>query len=170
MQAYLDIVFRSIAVYAFVVLAIRFFGKKEISQLSVTDLVFILLISNSVQNAMVGPNTSLIGGLVAALSLFSLNYLIKFIAYRNNYFSKFIEGEPVLLVYKGFIKQENLKKEKITLFELEAVVREHGLKRVEDAELVMLERDGNISVVSKNLDNQSIHKRKNRMKNNSSNH
>jgi uncharacterized membrane protein YcaP (DUF421 family) len=71
---YTSIILRSVVVYLFIVIAIRLFGKKEIAQLSVIDLVFILLISNSVQNAMVGQNTSLEGGLIAAVSLFAVNF------------------------------------------------------------------------------------------------
>jgi len=161
MNTYLDIILRSLAVYVFIILAIRLFGKKELSQLSITDLVLILLISNAVQNAMVGPNSSLSGGLVAALTLFVLNYIIKLATYKSKFISNILEGEPIMLVYKGFVKIENLNKQKITFEELAAVVREHGLEKVEDAELVMLERDGSISVISKELKNQTIHKRSN---------
>ena len=75
MEGYLSIALKSIAVYVFIVAAIRVFGKKEFAQLSIIDLVFILLISNSVQNAMVGADSSLEGGLVAAFSLFLMNYV-----------------------------------------------------------------------------------------------
>lgn len=160
MNTYIDIILRSLAVYVFIILAIRIFGKKELSQLSITDLVLILLISNAVQNAMVGPDSSLAGGLIAALTLFILNYIIKIISFKSKTFSSLLEGEPVMLVYKGFIKKDKLKSEKITLDELNAVVREHGLEKVEDAELIMLEKDGSISVISKELKNQTIHKRK----------
>lgn len=160
MDIYINIFFRSLAVYFFIVLAIRLFGKKELSQLSITDLVLILLISNAVQNAMVGPDSSLSGGLVAALTLFSINYLIKIVSFKCKLFRKVIEGEPIMLVYKGFVKQKNLDNEKITIEELEAVAREHGVKSIKDAELIMLEKDGSISVISKELKNQTIHKRK----------
>jgi uncharacterized membrane protein YcaP (DUF421 family) len=160
MDIYLNIFLRSLAVYVFIILAIRFFGKKELSQLSITDLVLILLISNAVQNAMVGPDSSLSGGLVAALTLFVLNYVIKVISFKSKFFRKVIEGEPVMLVYKGFVKQKNLDREKITFEELEAVVREHGVKSIHDAELIMLEKDGSISVISKEFKSQTIHKRK----------
>lgn len=160
MDLYFNIILRSLAVYVFIILAIRLFGKKELSQLSITDLVLILLISNAVQNAMVGPDSSLSGGLVAALTLFVLNYLIKIISFKSKVFSKVLEGEPVMLVYKGFVKNKNLQNQKITIEELEAVAREHGVKNIKDAELIMLEKDGSISVISKELKNQTIHKRK----------
>jgi uncharacterized membrane protein YcaP (DUF421 family) len=77
MNPYVEICFRAIVVYAFIIIAIRIFGKKELAQLSVIDLVFILLISNAVQNAMLGLNTSLGGGIIAALALFIVNFLLK---------------------------------------------------------------------------------------------
>ena len=70
LSSYLDIILRSLSVYFFMTIALRIFGKKELSQLNTADIILILLISNSVQNAMVGPDTSLLGGLVAALVLF----------------------------------------------------------------------------------------------------
>jgi uncharacterized membrane protein YcaP (DUF421 family) len=98
------IALKSIAVYVFIVAAIRIFGKKEFAQLSVVDLVFILLISNSVQNAMVGSDSSLPGGLVAALALFLANYTLKKLEKHFPQVGHAIEGEPILLVYQGKIQ------------------------------------------------------------------
>jgi len=89
---YIHIIISTMAVYLFIVIAIRLFGKKELAQLSVVDLVFILLISNAVQNAMVGPDSTLSGGLVAASTLFVLNYIFKSLQYRYPRFSKVIQG------------------------------------------------------------------------------
>src|SRR5437762_14235922 len=97
----LEIALRSITVYLFIVLAIRIFGKREISQLSVVDLVFILLISNSVQNAMVGPSSSLFGGILAAGTLFIMNYALEYLLYRSKKVSHLVQGESVMLIYKG---------------------------------------------------------------------
>ena len=77
MNPYFDIIFRSVSVYLFMVIALRIFGKKELSQLNTADIILILLISNSVQNAMVGSNSSLYGGMVAALALFIINFVFK---------------------------------------------------------------------------------------------
>lgn len=158
MENFTDILLRASVVYLFTVAAIRLFGKKELSQLSVTDLVFILLISNAVQNAMLGPDTSLAGGVLAALCLFVLNYLLKLIMYRSKKVKSLIEGEPVMLVYKGNLIEDNMAKEKITLDELEAVVREHGVSSIDNVALAILEIDGNISVLSKEIEHQSFHK------------
>lgn len=160
---YLEIVGRSVAVYLFIVMAIRLFGKKELSQMQITDLVLILLISNSVQNAMVGPDSSLLGGLIAAMALFGINYLMKFILYRSPKLTKILEGEPVMLIYKGEVNEDNIMREKITVDELAAVVREHGVSGIEQVEIAILERDGNISVVSRELDGQTYHRRRGRL-------
>ncbi len=160
MENYLDISFRSLAVYVFMIIAIRVFGKKELSQLSITDLVLILLISNAVQNAMVGPNTSLAGGIVAALTLFAINYILKFLLYKFKFLSSIVEGNSYMLIYKGEIITNNLKSQRISMDELNAVVREHGVKNINDVALAILEKDGNISVLSKELKEQTIHYRK----------
>ena len=123
---YIGIIGKTVAVYFFIVLAIRLFGKKEISQLSVVDLVFILLISNAVQNAMVGDDTSLPGGLVAAGALFLMNALLKEVIFRSKKASQFIQGEPVMLIHEGQLIVKNLQQEKISVEELEAAIREHG--------------------------------------------
>jgi len=97
MLRYLYIAFSSISIYLFIIFAIRLFGKKDVSQLSISDLVFVLLLSNSVQNAMVGADSSLAGGLVAATSLFVVNYIIKLIVYRFPKIERLIEGRASII-------------------------------------------------------------------------
>ena len=156
-NSYLNIVFRCIVVYLFIVIAIRIFGKKELAQLSVVDLVFILLISNAVQNAMVGENVSLSGGIVAAVSLFVLNYFLKRIIYKNNKVSELLQGESILLIYKGILQSRNLEKAEITILELEAAIREHGVEEIKSVDLAMFEVDGNISVISDDFATRTSH-------------
>lgn len=160
MNDYLEVILRTCAVYIFIVLAIRLFGKKELSQLSVTDLVFIMLISNSVQNAMLGSNVSLLGGVIAAGSLFILNSLLKLLSYRSKAISKFLQGEPVMLIHEGNIIDENLWKEKITIRELETAAREHGVADLKEVNLAVLETDGSISILTDNYKQRTNRKRK----------
>ena len=157
---YVQIILSSVAVYLFIIIAIRLFGKKELSQLSVIDLVFVLLISNSVQNAMVGSDTSLTGGLVAACSLFVVNYVFKKFLYRFPKFSKFIQGESVLLVYDGVPNKNNIANSMITMDELMEAIREHGVSRIEDVNLAILEVDGNISVLTNDFQKKTKKKAK----------
>lgn len=154
-MSYLTVMGSSAAVYLFIVIAIRLFGKKELAQLSVIDLVFILLISNSVQNAMVGSNTSLLGGLCAAATLFVINFLFKFILLRFPNLSKIIQGQPIVLIYEGKLNKLNLKKAQLSLVELEEAAREHGVQRLEEINLAVLETDGNISILSDNFNKKT---------------
>ncbi len=135
-------------------------GKKELAQLSVIDLVFILLISNSVQNAMVGTDSSLGGGMVAATSLFIVNYLFKRIMYRFPQLNKLIQGEPLVLIYNGKLNRKNMTEAKISIKEIMEAIREHGVAVVEQVDLAVLEVDGNISVMSHEFQHKTTKKRK----------
>ena len=157
---YLKIISSSVAVYLFMVVAIRLFGKKELAQLSITDLVFILLISNSVQNAMVGSDSTLSGGLVAASSLFIVNYLFKYLLYRFPNLGTMVQGADMMLIYKGQVNLSNLGKARITMGELIEAVREHGVAEIRDVDLAVLEADGNISIISGEYKHHTLKKRK----------
>jgi len=157
---YLRIVISTFVIYLFIVIAIRLFGKKELAQLSVVDMVFILLISNAVQNAMVGPDSSLSGGLVAALTLFVTNYVLKYLRYRFPKFDKIVEGDAIMLIYKGKVLDEHLRKAQLTFDELLEAVREHGVASIKDVDLAILEVDGNISVLSNEYQRKTVKRRK----------
>lgn len=153
---YVRIVFSTATVYLFIVIAIRLFGKTEISQLSVTDLVFIMLISNAVQNAMVGPDDSLSGGLIAAAVLFMINYLFKMCLYHFPRFGHIVQGESVMLIYKGKINRKNMQRARLTMDELMEAIREHGVLKISDVDLAVLEVDGNISVLSDDFSKKTV--------------
>lgn len=157
---FLIISLKSIAVYVFIVAAIRLFGKKELSQLSVIDLVFILLISNAVQNAMVGDDTTLLGGFAAAGGLFVMNFVLKKVMFKHEDISRLIQGEPLMLVYQGKVKEEALDKSGLSLDELHAAIREHGVEDIKKVDLAILEVDGNISVLSNDYKHKTSKKRK----------
>ena len=155
-NTYFQIIGSTLTVYLFIIIAIRLFGKKELAQLSVVDLVFILLISNAVQNAMVGPDATLTGGLVAASTLFVINYLLKYLQYRFPRFRKVVEGETMMLVYKGKILFPNLKKAQISEDELMEALRGHGVAAVSKVDLAVLEVDGSISVLSEKYQKKTV--------------
>lgn len=148
MNAYLDIVLRSCAVYLFMLVALRIFGRKELSQLNTADIILILLISNSVQNAMVGPDTSLWGGLAAASVLFALNFVIRRLALRYGWFNKALHDKPQVLIHNGKLDFSLLAKLDISHDELKEAMREHGVEHFNEVKLAMLEPDGNISIIS----------------------
>ncbi|HBF37137.1 MAG TPA: DUF421 domain-containing protein [Firmicutes bacterium] len=160
MLNYFHIIFSSVVIYLFIIIAIRLFGKKELSQLSIVDLVLILLISNAVQNAMVGQDTTLTGGLIAATALFLTNFLLKFIFNRFPRFGRLVQGEALLLIYKGKLNEANIKKAKITMDELRESIREHGVATLEEVDLAVMEMDGNVSILSHEFQKQTIRKRK----------
>jgi uncharacterized membrane protein YcaP (DUF421 family) len=157
---YLRIIGTTTAVYLFIVIAIRLFGKRELAQLSVIDLVFILLISNAVQNAMVGPDSSLTGGLVAATTLFVINYLLKYLQYRFPKFGKIVQGDAIMLIYEGELIPEHLKRVRMTEEELMEAIREHGVSKIREVDLAVLEVDGNISVLSNQYKKKTMKRRK----------
>lgn len=163
-EGYLKIAISSSAVYLFIVIAIRLFGKKELAQLSIIDLVFILLISNAVQNAMAGSDSSLLGGLVAATTLFIINYLLKYLLYRFPKFGSIVKGTDLLLIYNGQLNERNMAKARITMDEILEAVREHGVAEIRDVDLAVLETDGNISIVSNEYKHHTLKKRKGRNK------
>lgn len=148
MNTYLDIVLRSIAVYFFMVIALRVFGKKELSQLNTADIILILLISNSVQNAMVGTNSSLLGGITAALVLFVVNYFFKKTLLKSAFIKNLISDKPEILIHNGKIEYDTLSKLGITSDELDEAMREHGVLDHKEVKLAMFEIDGNISIIS----------------------
>jgi uncharacterized membrane protein YcaP (DUF421 family) len=157
MNQYFDIIIRSAAVYLFMLIALRIFGKKELSQLNTADVILILLISNSVQNAMVGSDTSLWGGLAAAAVLFAINFSLKKLMYKYKTFSDFMQEKPEILIHEGKMDFKALSKLNITNDELKEAIREHGIEHFSEVKLAMLEIDGNISIISGNKDLRQTH-------------
>ena len=109
------------------------------------DLTLLLLLSNAVQNAMTGPDTSVLGGIVAAATLLLLNYLVAEVAGGNRRFRKFVQGQPSLLVHDGKIIAAHMAREHVTMDALQQALREHGIATYHDVALAVLEVDGSIS-------------------------
>jgi len=118
----LDIVLRSAVVFIVVLAGLRLLGKRHVAQLSIVDLVLILLISNAVQNAMAGPDVTLLGGVVAAVTLLALSYVFTLILYRSRRAERFFQGAPTLLIHNGEVTRQHLYQEKITEEELGRVI------------------------------------------------
>ncbi len=143
----LEIALRTSVVYFLVLAGLRLSGKREVGQMTPFDLTLLLLLSNSVQNAMTGPDTSLSGGAVAAATLLILNYLVAELAGTNRRFRKLIQGQPSLLIHDGEVIAAHMAREHITMDALECAIREHGLASYKEAALAVLEVDGSISVL-----------------------
>ena len=141
----LQIVLRTGVIYLLVLIGVRLSGKREVGQMTPFDLTLLLLLSNSVQNAMTGPDTSLLGGVIAAGTLLILNYAVADLAGANRRFRKLIEGEPSLLVHDGKIIESHMAREHVSMDELHRALREHGINSSDQVALAVLEVDGSIS-------------------------
>jgi uncharacterized membrane protein YcaP (DUF421 family) len=143
----LEIALRTGVVYFLVLAGIRLSGKREVGQMTPFDLTLLLLLSNSVQNAMTGPDTSLGGGAVAAVTLLVLNYLVAEVAGTNRRFRKIIQGQPSLLIHDGEVITAHMAREHVSMDALECAIREHGVTTYKEVALAVLEVDGSISVL-----------------------
>jgi uncharacterized membrane protein YcaP (DUF421 family) len=144
-SAMLAIVGRTVVIYAVVLIGVRLSGKREVGQMTPFDLTLLLLLSNSVQNAMTGPDTSLLGGVAAACTLLLLNYFIADVSGVNRRFRRFIQGEPTMLIHDGEVIEAHMAKEHVSMDELERAMREHGLSDYHQVAIAVLEVDGSIS-------------------------
>jgi len=141
------IVVRTVAVYCALLLGLRLAGKRELGQMTPFDLVVLLVIANAVQTAMVGPDTSLTGGLLAALVLLVVNWAVDRLGIRSAIVRETLIGSPTLLVYDGQLVMEHLRREGIAEDEVMQALREHGIQDLRSVKLAVLEVDGTISVV-----------------------
>jgi uncharacterized membrane protein YcaP (DUF421 family) len=141
----LEIAARTGVIYFVVLIGVRLSGKREVGQMTPFDLTLLLLISNAVQNAMTGSDTSLVGGGIAAATLLILNYLVAELSGGNRRFRRFVQGQPSLLVHDGKVIESHMAKEHVSMDELERAMREHGIATYHDVALAVLEVDGSIS-------------------------
>ena len=147
-HALLEICARTLIIYLVILLGLRLSGKREVGQMTPFDLTLLLLLSNAVQNAMTGPDTSLLGGVIAATTLLVMNYGFAEVSGLNRRFRKFIQGQPTLLVYHGNVISAHLAREHVTMEEVFRAMREHGIANLHDVSLCVLEVDGSISCLT----------------------
>lgn len=152
-----DIVYRTVCVYLFLLLGVRLSGKREIGQLMPFDFVLLLVLSNAVQNAMVGPDNSLGGGLAAAATLLILTRAVDFVGRRNPWIRRILVGAPTILIKHGRIQHRNLDREHLSEEELMQVLREHEAAGLDEVELATLEIDGNVSVIRREKNARAPH-------------
>src|SRR3990172_5509565 len=141
-----QVVARTVLVYLAVVVGLRAMGKRELGQMTVFDLVVLLLIANAVQNAMVGPDVSVTGGILAAFVLLAVNRGVGFLRTQKAW-GRLVEGPPTVLVQEGRILEANLRREGIEIEELRMAMREHGVDALDAVKLAVLEIDGTVSIV-----------------------
>jgi uncharacterized membrane protein YcaP (DUF421 family) len=154
-----DIVIRTTAVYVVILVGLRLSGKREIGQITVSDFVVLLLLANAVQNAMVGDDVSLAGGLVAAVVLLALNAVFVRVRLRWPRLRHVLEGSPTVLVLHGQPVAEHIHREGLDEETLEASLREHGIGQMRDVEMAVLEVDGSISIVPVGAETRRLKRR-----------
>ncbi|MGC1617056.1 MAG: YetF domain-containing protein [Candidatus Acidiferrum sp.] len=145
----LEKILRPIIVYAFLVVSLRLSGKRELVQLNPFDLVVLLTLSNTVQNAIIGDDNSVSGGLIGATSLLAINYLVVRFLYGHSKLEQIVEGQSDVLIENGQLKMDRLKKELITTTQLEAAARKQGFDSLRDVDKCNLEPGGTLSFVGK---------------------
>lgn len=142
-------ILRPVVVYTFLVIGLRLAGKRELAQLNPFDLVVLLTISNTVQNAIIGDDNSVTGGIIGATSLLLINYLVVRFLYRHEKLEQIVEGEPVVLIEGGQLRTERLQSELVTQAELEAAAHRQGFVSLDEVERCVLEPGGTISFLAK---------------------
>ena len=142
----LERVVRAAVGYGFLLVAFRLTGKRQVGQLTPFDLVVLLIVSNVLQNAMIGPDNSITGGLVGAATIFLLNGTLARLTFASRRLERLIDGRPTLLVHDGRVDEAAMARELVTREELHAALREGGIAEVSEARFVMLESTGRMTV------------------------
>jgi uncharacterized membrane protein YcaP (DUF421 family) len=142
-------ILRPIIVYIFLIVGLRLSGKRELVQLNPFDLVVLLTLSNTVQNAIIGDDNSVSGGIIGATSLLVINYLVVRFLYKHRALDRFIEGRADVLIEDGKIRTHNLKRELITVTQLEAQARKQGFDSLSDVQQCVLESGGTLTFIGK---------------------
>jgi uncharacterized membrane protein YcaP (DUF421 family) len=153
-----ELVLRSVLIYVALLVALRIFGKREVGQVTLYDLVLILLVANAVQPAMTGPDNSLLGGLVIIAALVLLNFVVGQLD-RFGLFHRLLQPEPAIVVRDGQYLAGNMRREGVDREEVESAIREHGLEDVSQVQMAVLEPDGTISIVSRDAEVQHTKRR-----------
>jgi uncharacterized membrane protein YcaP (DUF421 family) len=148
-QPWWELILRAVVVYLFLLILLRFTGKRQVGQLAPFDLVLLLVLSNSVQNAMNAGDNSLIGGLLSASTLVGLNFVFGYATFRSKTLEGLIEGQPEVLIHNGKLYEKVMARARLTHHELDAALREAGCTSVVEVHCAVLENNGSITVVQR---------------------
>jgi len=145
----LEKILRPIVIYAFLVISLRLSGKRELVQLNPFDLVVLLTLSNTVQNAIIGDDNTVVGGIIGATSLLVTNYLVVRFLYDHRKLDQMVEGRADVLVEDGKVRTQHLKKELITVPQLQAAAHKQGFASLSEVEQCVLEPGGTMTFIGK---------------------
>jgi len=149
---------RPVIVYFALVILLRIFGKRELAQLNPFDLVVLLSLSNTVQNAIIGNDNSVTGGLVGAVTLLAVNYLVVRFLFRHRRLDELLEGRPTILIENGKVQQKALASEMLTRAELITVLHRQGYEKIDEVQRCVLEPGGTVFIQRKGVpDEQKQH-------------
>jgi uncharacterized membrane protein YcaP (DUF421 family) len=152
----LEKILRPVIVYIFLIVGLRLSGKRELAQLNPFDLVVLLTLSNTVQNAIIGDDNTVIGGIIGATSLLAINYLVVRFLYDHHKLDQLVEGSADILVENGKVYEHKLKRELITKQELAAAARKQGFDSLSDVRQCVLEPGGTLTFIAKKPDTEDI--------------
>jgi uncharacterized membrane protein YcaP (DUF421 family) len=145
----LEKILRPVIVYAFLVVGLRLAGKRELVQLNPFDLVVLLTLSNTVQNAIIGDDNTVLGGIIGATSLLVTNFFVVRFLYRHRKLDRLVEGKADLLIANGKVQTQHLKTELITMVQLEAAARKQGFSSISEVQQCILEPGGTLTFIGK---------------------
>lgn len=145
----LEKILRPIIIYVFLIIGLRLSGKRELAQLNPFDLIVLLTLSNTVQNAIIGDDNSVTGGIIGATSLLAINYLVVRFLYDHRKLDQVVEGSPDILIENGKVHEHKLKKELITKEELAAAARKQGFDSLSEVQQCVLEPGGTLSFTAR---------------------
>jgi uncharacterized membrane protein YcaP (DUF421 family) len=149
-------ILRPVIVYIFLIVGLRLSGKRELAQLNPFDLIVLLTLSNTVQNAIIGDDNSVTGGIIGATSLLAINYLVIRFLYDHRKLEQIVEGNPDILVEDGKVYEHKLKKELITKEELAAAARKQGFESLSEVRQCVLEPGGTLTFIARKPDTEDI--------------
>ena len=141
----LEKVLRTIIIYAALIIGLRLAGKRELAQLNPFDLVVLLTISNTVQNAIIGSDNTVVGGVIGVATLLLINYLVVRFVYSNGKIEKIVEGSEDVLIDHGVLQKKVLDREMVSVNELEIAAHKQGIKSLDDVEQAVMDPEGEIS-------------------------
>ena len=152
----LEKILRPVIIYVFLIIGLRLSGKRELAQLNPFDLVVLLTLANTVQNAIIGEDNSVTGGIIGAISLLAINYLVVRFLYDHRKLDEIVEGSPDVLIENGKIHTHRLKGELITREELSAAARRHGFETLSEVHKCVLEPGGTLTFIAKKPDTEDL--------------
>jgi uncharacterized membrane protein YcaP (DUF421 family) len=152
----LEKILRPIIVYIFLIIGLRLSGKRELAQLNPFDLIVLLTLSNTVQNAIIGDDNTVLGGIIGATSLLAINYIVVRFLYDHSKLDQIVEGSPDVLIENGKVYEHKLKKELITKQELAAAARKQGFDSLSEVRQCVLEPGGTLTFIAKKPDTEDI--------------